>query len=170
MNRCFKEADVPECITKGKTILIQKDLLKGTTPNNYRPITCLPMMWKILTAQIRDLLLINKPQTLPREIEVNQTLRKATLHWSTHPQQEQGEKKNLPSAWIDYKKAYEMVLQSWIINCLKMYKISDEVINFIEKIMETLRPELIAGGRSLAEAKIQWGIFQGDVPSPLLVV
>ena len=27
---------------------------KGTTPNNYRPITCLPMMWKILTAQIRE--------------------------------------------------------------------------------------------------------------------
>ena len=29
-----------------------KDPLKGTAPNNYRPMTCLPMMWKILTAQI----------------------------------------------------------------------------------------------------------------------
>ena len=27
-------------------------------------------------------------------------------------------------AWIDSKKAYDMVPQSWIINCLKMYKIS----------------------------------------------
>ena len=32
---------------------IQKDPNKGTAANNYRPITCLPMMLKILTAQIR---------------------------------------------------------------------------------------------------------------------
>ena len=30
-------------MTKGKTI-----------PINYRPITCLPMMWKIMTAQMRE--------------------------------------------------------------------------------------------------------------------
>ena len=39
-------------MTKGKTTWIQKDPSKGTAPNNYRPITCLPLMWKILTAQI----------------------------------------------------------------------------------------------------------------------
>ena len=32
----------------------QNDLSKRTAPNNYRPITCLPMMWKIFTAQIRE--------------------------------------------------------------------------------------------------------------------
>ena len=31
-----------------------KDPIKGAAPNNYRPITCLPMMWKILTEQIRE--------------------------------------------------------------------------------------------------------------------
>ena len=31
-----------------------KKKLKGTAPTNYRPITCLPMMWKILTAPIRE--------------------------------------------------------------------------------------------------------------------
>ena len=54
MNRCLQDAHVPEWMTKGKTTLIQKDPSKGTAPNNYRPITCLPMMWKILTAQIRE--------------------------------------------------------------------------------------------------------------------
>ena len=54
MNRCLQDAQVPDWMTKGKTILIQKDPNKGTAPNNYRPITCLPMMWKILTAQIRE--------------------------------------------------------------------------------------------------------------------
>ena len=50
-------------------------------------------------------------------------------------------------------KAYDMVPQSWIINCLKMYKISHEVINFIEKTMQTWIVELTAGGKSLAEQR-----------------
>ena len=37
-----------------KTILIQKDPQNGTITSNYRPITCQLMMWKILTAPIRE--------------------------------------------------------------------------------------------------------------------
>ena len=73
-------------------------------------------------------------------------------------------------AWIDYKKAYDMVPHSWIINSPKMYKVSDEVINFIDKTMKTWRVVLAVGGRRLAEAKIQRGIFQGDALSPLLFI
>ena len=73
-------------------------------------------------------------------------------------------------AWIGYKKAYDMVPQSWILHCLIMYKISHEVINFIEKTMQTWRVELTAGGTSLAETKIQREIFQGDALSPLLFI
>ena len=95
--------------------------------------------------------------------------RKVTLHRSAHlqPDQDQTEK-NLAIAWIDYKKAYDIVLQCWIINCFKMYKISDEVINFIEKTMQTWKVELTSGGRSLAAGKIQRCIYQGDALSPLL--
>ena len=46
-------------------------------------------------------------------------------------------RKNLAMAGIDYKKAYDMLPQSWILHCLKMYKISHEVINFIEQTMKT---------------------------------
>ena len=73
-------------------------------------------------------------------------------------------------AWIDYKKAYDMVPQSWIINCLKMYKISHVIKNLIEKTMKTWRVELTAGGRSLAKTKIQRGIFLEDALSPLLFI
>ena len=51
-----------------------------------------------------------------------------------------------------------------------MYKISHEVINFSEKTMKTWRVELKAGGRSLAEAMIQRGIYQGYSLSPLLFI
>ena len=79
-------------------------------------------------------------------------------------------RENLAVAWIDYKKANDMVSQSWITNSLKMYKISHEVINFIDKTMNIWRVELTTGGKRLAEAKIQRGIFQGDALSPLLFI
>ena len=51
-----------------------------------------------------------------------------------------------------------------------MYKISDKIINFIDKTMKTWRVELTAGGRKLAETKIQRGEFQGNTLSPLLFI
>ena len=72
-------------------------------------------------------------------------------------------------AWIDNQKAYDRFLQNWMIDCLKMYKTSDEFIKFLKKI-ENSSVELTAGGKSLAEVKIRRGIFQGDALSPLLFV
>ena len=43
-----------EWITIGNTALIQKDPVKGNDPSNYRPITCLPSTWKILTGIIAE--------------------------------------------------------------------------------------------------------------------
>ena len=37
-------------------------------------------------------------------------------------------RKNLAMAYINYKKAYDMVPKSWILHCLKMYKIPDQVL------------------------------------------
>ena len=72
--------------------------------------------------------------------------------------------------WINYKNANDIVPQSWIIHCLKIFKISDEVINFIERTMKTWSAELTTRGKSLAEAKIQRCIFQGDALTPLLFI
>ena len=152
----------------------RKDPSKRTAPNNYRSITCLPMIWKILTAQIREEIYYSLTSCglFPEERKGCCKGSRGTaelLYIDQHILNEsKTRRKNLAMAWIGYKKAYEMVPQSWIINSLKMYKISDDVLNFIEKTMKTWRVELTAGKRSLAEAKTQRGIFEGDALSPLL--
>ena len=60
---------------------------------------------------------------------------------------------------FSYAVDYDMVPQGWIKDFLKMYKISYEVIIFIEKTMENWRVEELAGGKTLAEVKIQKVIF-----------
>ena len=36
------------------TVLLIKDKVKGNAVGNYRPITCLPIMWKVLTGIIAE--------------------------------------------------------------------------------------------------------------------
>ena len=51
-----------------------------------------------------------------------------------------------------------------------MYKILDEVKNFIEKTMKPMKVEVTAGRKNLTEAKIQRGKFHGIALSPSLVI
>ena len=39
-------------------------------------------------------------------------------------------------AWIDYRKAYDFVPHSWILECLDMLGIADNVRSFLEKSMK----------------------------------
>ena len=48
------EDDLPAWMTYGRTVLCQKDPAKGNAVENYRPITCLPLIWKLLTGIIAD--------------------------------------------------------------------------------------------------------------------
>ena len=48
ISSCLVEGKVPRWITKGRTLLIQKDKTKGNEASNYRPITCLPIALKVL--------------------------------------------------------------------------------------------------------------------------
>ena len=42
--------------------------------------------------------------------------------------------KNLAMAWVDYKKAYDMVPHSWIIESLKMAQVAGNIITFSAEI------------------------------------
>ena len=41
-------------LTNGRTFLCQKDQTKGNAVDNYCPIFCLPLMWKLLTGTISE--------------------------------------------------------------------------------------------------------------------
>ena len=49
--------------------MLQKDKSKGNVASNYRPITCLPLMWKLLTSVIADQIYahLDEKKLLPEE-------------------------------------------------------------------------------------------------------
>jgi hypothetical protein len=73
-------------------------------------------------------------------------------------------------AWVDYKIAYDMVPHSWIIECLRLMGIAENIILLLESSMVNWKTELTACGETLCEVDILRGIFQGDSLSPLLFV
>ena len=44
--------DIPKWMTLGKMVLCQKRSSKGNVVDSYRPISCLPLMWKLMTGTI----------------------------------------------------------------------------------------------------------------------
>lgn len=81
-------------------------------------------------------------------------------------------KKHLHVAWIDYKKAFDSVPHSWIIQTLKMYHISPIVVKFCQEAMKSWSTFMILnslkGTITSNKVQIKRGIFQGDSLSPLL--
>lgn len=176
LNQCLREGSVPPWMTKGRTVLIQKDKSKGNEVSNYRPITCLPLMWKTLTGIINEKVYkqLDERDLLPPE---QKGCRRGSRGTKDHllldkmiTKQAKAKKKDLSMAWIDYKKAFDMVPHSWLKECMKIYGISPNIRRLIENSMETWTVILTSANKTLGEVKVRRGILQGDSLSPLLFV
>ena len=173
LSDCLANSSIPAWMTEGKTHLLIKDHAKGPQPGNMRPITCLPAMWKLLTGIVAD--------SMYRHLDSNHLL----------PTQQKGCKKNsrgckeqlmidklilknckrrkqsLHMCFIDYKKAYDKVPHSWILESMKMCGIAPNIVSLFQTSLSQSRVSLFHGKDSLGTVLIKRGIFQGDSVSPL---
>ena len=53
-NILMGDDSLPGWITHGRTVFYQKYPRKVNTVENYHPITCLPLMWKLLTGVMAE--------------------------------------------------------------------------------------------------------------------
>ena len=82
----------------------------------------------------------------------------------------QEKKDNLSMAWVDYRKAYDMVPNSWIVASMGTVDLAGNIIGIIKQNMNKWKTNLYADGKLLRSVPIRRGIFQGDSFSPLLFV
>ena len=68
-------------------------------------------------------------------------------------------------AWIDYKKAYDLVPHSGIVECLDLFRVAENIKSLSVNSMEKWKVMLCS-----SEVEIKQGIFQGDSLSPLVLV
>ena len=176
LDECLQQGYAPDWMNTGRTFLCLKDPEQGSLVSNFRQITCLPLIRKLLTGVLAE--------EIYRHLDENQLLsveqkggRKGSRGTKDQLLIDKMVIKNckrrltgLGAAWVDYKKAYDMVPHSWIGNTLEMFGIADSVSNLVKESTQKWNTELTAGGRTLGNVKIRRGIFQGDSLSPLLFV
>ena len=168
--------EVPDLMVKGRTVLIQKYPAKGKVAKNYRPIACLPLMWKLLTGifadKVYDHLHVNS--LLPDEQKGCRRQSRGTKDQLLIDREglrdAKRKKRHLSMAWIDYQKAYDMLPHSWILETLGLIKVAKNIEGLLRGSMASWKTVLTANGEDLGEVSIRRGISQGDSLSPLLFV
>ena len=167
----------PEWLVEGTTNLLPK---KEETwiPKNYRPIACLPTTFKILTSVITDRLYnhLEKESIMTPEQRGGKKdcygCKDQLMINNAILENCKKKKKNLSTAWIDYKKAFDSVPHSWIPACLRMYKINPVLTTFIVASMRQWKTNMVlvheSGVLETGPISMNRGIFQGDSLSPLL--
>ena len=119
MNKILMGEDSPPAwATYGRTVLCQKDPRKGNAVENYRPITCLPLLWKRLTGMIAEETYnyLEREKVLPEEQKGCKRGSRGTkdqlLIDKTVLKDCKKRHINVSMAWIDSKKAYDFVPHS----------------------------------------------------------
>jgi len=138
-NKLIEEAQILEWLMAGVTFLIPKN--KNTeNPKNYRPVTCLPTIYKLITSIIsrRMQKYMDDENLMPKEkkgccsgsiiCKDHLLISKAILRDC------KCRKKNLCMAWIDYQRAFNRVPHSWIIKSQELIGINNKVMSFTKKV------------------------------------
>ena len=169
--------NTPVWLMQGATYVLPKNS-ETRNRKNYRPITCLTTMYKLLTSILTERIyhFLDKHNILPLEQKgcrgnsygcKDQLLINRMLLENCS-----SKNRNLSTAWIDYRKAFDSVPHPWIEKALDIYKISPIIKGFLHQCMSMWSTKLILnhsnGTETSGNIKIDRGIFQGDSLSPLL--
>ena len=157
---------------KGTTYLIAKKD-NAISPKELRPITCLPNLYKLISkvattlmgrvCDLNDVLSDNQMGTKKRcQGAKQQALINKNLNMSNEY--------NLKTSWIDIQKAYDSIDHNYLIELLKKLQIPDNLIKFVQRMLQNQNTDLILNKEQIGEAKIDKGVLQGDALSPLLFV
>ncbi|CAK1579245.1 unnamed protein product [Parnassius mnemosyne] len=172
----YRKQDLPQFITKGITHMLPKGQ-NSLQPSQYRPITCLPTIYKILTSAITYKIrthaethnIIAEEQKGCRRGHMGckeQLIIDSVIHKHAATK-----KRNLHCTFIDYQKAFDSIPHSWLIEVLKIYKINNSLIEFLKFIMPRWKTTLYLNSHPntiiTREISIKKGIYQGDSLSPL---
>ena len=135
------ELSVPTWMVTCWTILVPKTERAMANPASYRPVTCLPVIYKIFTGLIAELMWhhIENYGILPVEqrgcVPGSLGCREQLLidHMILHNARTR--QRNLSMAYIDFRKAYDSVSHGWIFAMLEIFKFHKNIVNTLRRCM-----------------------------------
>ena len=142
LNLILEFCSVPQWMNQGKTILCVKDPSLKNAAENFWPITYLPLMWKLLSGMLSEKMYYHfeMGQLLSEEEKGCRKRSRGTKDQLLIDKMVlrncKRRKTNLAMAWIDYRKAYDMVPHSWILETLELTGIATNIQRLVRESMQ----------------------------------
>ena len=170
--------DANNWLLEGRTILIFKGGDRKD-PANYRPITCLPTITKMVTLAIHKrmqrFLFGNGERSIleldQRGVRTSQGCKEAVIENLASNMMKKKDKNEIIELYYDFQKAYDNVNHGFLERLLKVYGFPPGIQMLIIEMMNRWKIRLSYGAKKeVGEVRLENGIIQGDAFSPLLFV
>ena len=172
-NLCFSTGTFPEVLKIAKVLPVYKQKGSVTESNNYRPISLLSNMDKVLEKLIykrtycflsRFKILYTNQFGFRRNHSTFHTL--ASMCQKITDALDKGE--HVCGVFVDLQKAFDTVDHEILLAKLQHYGIRDKAFSLFKSYLSDRRQFVTISGRNSAEAIIRHGVPQGSVLGPLL--
>ena len=170
--------DANNWLLEGRTVLIFKGGDRKD-PANYRPITCLPTITKMVTLAIHKrmqrFLFGNGERSIlgldQRGVRTSQGCKEAVIEKLATNMIKKKHMNEIIELYYDFQKAYDNVNHGFLERLLKVYGFPPGIQMLIIEMMNRWKIRLSYGAKKeVGEARLENGIIQGDAFSPLLFV
>ena len=183
----------PNILTPSITYIINKSIESGIFPdtwknakvnpifkngekdnvNNYRPISILPTLSKIIEKWIQIKLmnyldkytLLHKNQSGFRK---NHSTESALILMTDTWLKAINEGKLVGCAMIDFRKAFDLVDHQLLLNKLHIYKFSDMSLSWFKSYLDNRTQQVVVNNSSSVSGNVMCGVPQGSILGPLL--
>ena len=167
---------MPNWMVRGKTVMIPKEGCVGKA-EQFRPIACLNTSYKLLTGALAGMITEHtlRVGVLPAE---QKAIRKGTRECldaltvdMAVADEAKRDKRDLSVAWVDYRKAYNLVPHQWLKAMLWAVRVPKPIRALVRQVVKMWATDLCLWtphGPKHIPMDMKRGIYQGDSLSPLL--
>jgi hypothetical protein len=172
INICLSAGNIPQSWRSSVTVPIPKTE-HANTINQYRPISLLNNMYKLLSSVLNHRLqnLVSQYQLIPKTQIGFKHLHECCEH-STHAFNiAHNLERNKQDGWflfIDFEKAYDSIHHSAIRETLEHINLDSLSVQLIMNLVGPSTTRIMTAWGLTEEVRIDRGVRQGDVISPLL--
>lgn len=172
INSTITESNIPD---KMKTAIIRPIYKSGkkSDMSNYRPVSILPIMEKIMeeviVRRINNFVtkykIINKRQY---GFQAGKSINRLLGDFSSHLNESKGKKMHSIILFIDFKKAFDTLDHNIMVSCLQNIGIRGLCLEWIRNYLKNRSYKVKISDKTSKEVEVMHGVPQGSKLGPLL--